>query len=346
MAIEVFGVFATPTLRNQLIANTVLVAMATIMVGLRCVSRRMQHSAIWWDDVCAIACLIHTYGLLALEFVYARIGMDRDVLDIPVQNISLIFKLMVLYEILYYGATLLAKLAYLLLYIRIFVTRAFRIASWVCVGCAICYWLGSMLQVFLLCKPFSFIWDRSIPNGHCASIEVAFTAIGVCNLVTDVMILALPLNFVYRLHMSKAAKLGIYAIFGVGFFVSAISAIRIDVITNINVNNLSESMTWAVFWSVTEPVVAVSNSCLPMLRPILQLMFPRQPRSRQPGSSYPSRHCRAGSGAAGAASNDTGPDEIPLTLVDEEDFVDAAFCRTPSLFLSPSPEPIPAKSIP
>jgi hypothetical protein len=33
-------------------------------------------------------------------------------------------------------------------------------------------------------------------------------------------------------------------------------------------------MIWAAFWSVTEPALAISNSCAPMLRPILKVVFP------------------------------------------------------------------------
>lgn len=33
-------------------------------------------------------------------------------------------------------------------------------------------------------------------------------------------------------------------------------------------------MIWAAFWSVTEPALAIANSCAPMLRPIFKAAFP------------------------------------------------------------------------
>lgn len=186
----------------------------------------------------------------------------------------------------YYMAIVLAKIGYLLFYLRIFEIRPFRIAAMVCMGCACAYWLGSMLQVFLLCRPFAANWDPSIPGAYCASRNVSFSTIGAFNLITDLMIVLLPLHFIYKLHMTMAIKLGLTAIFSVGLFISAISIIRIRVLTTINYADTPYYMTWAAFWSVTEPALAVSNACVPMIRPILRPLFPGLFSSRgQYGSS-------------------------------------------------------------
>ena len=108
------------------------------------------------------------------------------------------------------------KFSYLLFYLRIFVSRPFRIASWVCFGCSSAYWLGSALQVFLICKLFEFNWNPTIPGGSCASQNVAFSTIGTFNLVTDLMIMILPLRFIFKLQMSMLTRPALYGIFSVG----------------------------------------------------------------------------------------------------------------------------------
>jgi len=124
--------------------------------------------------------------------------------------------MLVAYQTVYYNAMLLAKLSYVFFYLRILVSRGFRIAAWVCMGCAGGYWLGSMLQLFLICEPFAYNWDHTIPGGHCASQNVAFSTIGAFNLITDLMIMFLPLHFISELQMSGMTKLGLYSIFLVG----------------------------------------------------------------------------------------------------------------------------------
>lgn len=212
---QLYNVFAFPIVRDQLIANTIFVALATVLVILRGISRRIRKNHIGWDDACCVAGLFHTYGMLAMHFHYARVGMRHHIKTIPPENAVLIAKMLMVYQIVYYNAMVLAKFSYLAFYLRIFVSREFRILTWVCMGCAGAYWTGSMLQIFLICTPFERNWNPTLP-GHCASQNVAFSTIGAFNLLTDVMIMALPIRFVWKLQMSLATKLAVVGIFGLG----------------------------------------------------------------------------------------------------------------------------------
>lgn len=55
-----YSIFAIPIVRNQLIANTVLVVLASALVILRFVSRKLRRTNIWWDDVCIVGSLVST----------------------------------------------------------------------------------------------------------------------------------------------------------------------------------------------------------------------------------------------------------------------------------------------
>lgn len=212
---KLYNVFTFHIVRDQLIANTILVALATLLVILRGVSRRIRKNHIGWDDACCVAGLFHTYGMLAMQFHYARVGMRHHITAIPPENAVLIAKMLMVYQIVYYNAMVLAKFSYLTFYLRIFVSKEFRILTWICMGCAGAYWTGSMLQIFLICTPFEKNWNPTLP-GHCASQNVAFSTIGAFNLLTDVMIMALPIRFVWKLQMSLATKLAVVGIFGLG----------------------------------------------------------------------------------------------------------------------------------
>jgi hypothetical protein len=213
--VVLYDAFAFPIVRDQLIANTVLVAFATLALILRFISRHIRQSKIWWDDGCCVGSMLHTYGMLAMHYHYARVGMRNHVIEIPPENLVTILKMLIVYQVVYYNAMVLAKLSYLFFYLRIFVTKGFRIAAWVCMGCACAYWAGSMLQIFFICQPFQKNWNPTLP-GHCASQNVAFSTIGAFNLITDVMIMVLPLHFIWKLQMSTATKLALYGIFGMG----------------------------------------------------------------------------------------------------------------------------------
>ncbi|KAJ5375244.1 hypothetical protein N7517_007250 [Penicillium concentricum] len=322
---QLYNIFEFPIVRDQLIANTILVAVATLLVILRGVSRRIRKAYLGWDDAFCVGGLFHTYGMLAMQFHYARVGMRHHITVIPTENAVLIAKMLMVYQIVYYNAMVLAKFSYLAFYLRIFVSREFRILTWICMGCAGAYWTGSMLQIFLICTPFEKNWNPTLP-GHCASQNVAFSTIGAFNLLTDVMIMALPIRFVWKLQMSLATKLALIGIFGLGVFsnelhsISSITIIRILVLTTVDFTDLSYSMIWAAFWSVTEPALAIANSCAPMLRPILKAAFPslfssvRAVYSTQPSTGPTLSKNSTAKRTYGIDETDS---EFPLTQLDQ-----------------------------
>ncbi|KAJ5248918.1 hypothetical protein N7468_000369 [Penicillium chermesinum] len=268
-----WGVFEIDINRDQLIANTVLVVIATILVILRFISRRIRESKIWWDDVLCIVASLHLFALLAVEYYWAHIGMRRLITAIPMENTVMLYKTLIVYQILYYDAMVCTKISYLFFYLRIFVSKEFRLATWICMMCAAAYWLGAILQVFLLCQPFEKNWNPTKP-GHCANQNIAFSTIGAFNLLTDLMIVFLPVRFIWQLQMNLATKLALFSIFGLGLFIASITIIRIRVLTTTDFSDLPYNMIWAAFWSVTEPALAIGNSCAPMLRPVVKAIFP------------------------------------------------------------------------
>lgn len=227
------NIFQFPVITNQLIANFALVAIATVLVALRFVARRVRKTKVWyvqyastilftsnyicrWDDAAAVAALIFTYGMLAMHITYANHGMGYHVLELPLANITFIAKQLVAYQSIYYAAMSSAKLSYLWFYLRIFPQESFRKWIWTCMGLVAGYWLGSMLQIFLICTPFEMNWNPTIPGGHCASYNVAFVTIGLVNMITDLIIMLLPIPFIRKLQMAIGTKLGLVAIFTIG----------------------------------------------------------------------------------------------------------------------------------
>lgn len=66
---QLYNVFQNAIVRDQLVANTVLAVLATTMVVMRFISRRIRESHIWWDDVCCVLSLVWTSTIVAVELV-------------------------------------------------------------------------------------------------------------------------------------------------------------------------------------------------------------------------------------------------------------------------------------
>lgn len=117
----------------------------------------------------------------------------------------------------YYCAQATIKISLLLLYYRIFgISKPFRIAVWTCAAIVFGWWSSVFFASIFQCSPVSASWDRTIPNAKCIDLTKYAYGNGVSNLLTDVMILALPGPMVMKLKVDKKSKATLMAIFLLG----------------------------------------------------------------------------------------------------------------------------------
>jgi len=51
-----------------------------------------------------------------------------------------------------------------------------------------------------MCRPLAYHWDKSIPGGKCGNIMVGYKYFTIPNLLTDIIMLILPLPAIYKLQ--------------------------------------------------------------------------------------------------------------------------------------------------
>jgi hypothetical protein len=122
-------------------------------------------------------------------------------------------KLQTATEFIYMAGVTLPKVAILMLYLRVFAERRPRIATKVVLTVVVANWIATgIIADFTICQPFSFKWDKTI-NGHCSDLMAAYKYISIPNILTDLAILTLPASTLYKLHMSRTRKFGIFLTF-------------------------------------------------------------------------------------------------------------------------------------
>jgi len=125
------------------------------------------------------------------------------------------------FQLTYCWALALIKLSILAWYRRVFVNRGVQIATKACIAFVSLWLVANTLQIFLICRPLEKLWNPLVP-GHCGNQKVGYVAIGVFNLVTDVVILLLPISTVWKLPVRTASKIGLTFVFTLGLlYVSA-----------------------------------------------------------------------------------------------------------------------------
>jgi len=118
--------------------------------------------------------------------------------------------------VLYSPALAFAKLSFLCLYLNLSPARSFRagvnFTIFVVVGSSV----SIVISLLAACEPFAKNIDVTVTEGQCLNKAALYIATGVLNIITDIMVIILPIPMVLRLHMSKERKIMVIGIFGVG----------------------------------------------------------------------------------------------------------------------------------
>ena len=71
------------------------------------------------------------------------------------------------------------------------------------------------LVAILACIPVSGFWDRRVTT-KCIDIALYYLALTVPNIATDLILLAFPLPFIWKLRLPKSQKVALTGIFTLG----------------------------------------------------------------------------------------------------------------------------------
>lgn len=146
------------------------------------------------------------------------------------------------------------------------------------------------IQIFA-CNPVAKSWDMSIP-GTCQPMSVMRNMNSSANIVSDFIILMLPLPIIWRLELPLKQKMAVAGIFGLGFllvllpallcscdirslqFSTCIIAILRISVTSAKVKDLSWENSNIVAWTTAEVMTGVIIASLSTLRPLIGRYVP------------------------------------------------------------------------
>ena len=75
----------------------------------------------------------------------------------------------------------------------------------------------------MICHPFAYNWDKTILGGSCGDQITSFTVTGIIDLITDVMVLLLPVHPLYQLQMATYKRVALVTVFGLGILCQTLS---------------------------------------------------------------------------------------------------------------------------
>jgi hypothetical protein len=172
----------------------------------------------------------------------------------------------------------------ILLYMRLFAStnKRFRILLIVFLVFLVIVGLWTLFGTILICLPVRGFWDHSVP-ATCRSFAVVWCLNAALQIVTDLVVVTTPIPTLARLRLPTRQKFALILVFALGFFVCAMSIIRLVRIIQLvsgDSDEFSERNGPAATWSSIEANIAIICTCLPPIQPLLTRICPRLLSSR------------------------------------------------------------------
>jgi hypothetical protein len=188
------------------------------------------------------------------------------------------------------------KISLILFYVRIFHHIAwFKKISYATIGFLLVYLVTTTITSIVQCQPIAGAWNRQLANVQCIELLKFFVFNGAVAVLTDVIVLILPLPLVWGLQLPLGQKLALIPVFGIGIFIVTVSTLRLHALIATPSIDTTYDLE-GTLWTIIEFNLAIVCACLPSVRVILVRIFPRVFRGSSVG-----RHRMHGEGHSSSA---------------------------------------------
>ncbi|KAI9650356.1 ATP-dependent RNA helicase [Ciborinia camelliae] len=261
---------------NVLVITSVTLLLSLIALIFRLWSRKLKKAVLGLNDYAIIAAFLFAIGIVIGFYIISFAGgLGVHIVQVPPKRLVVHLKVFLACQILWAAANFSVKISILHLYTEIFPNTRVR---------RICYGIGALsgfylisviIEAFFFCHPIAYNWNKAIPGGHCSDQSTAFLSAGIINLLIDLSVVILPMPMLLFLHMDWKRKLGVAAMFSLGFLICIITLCRIIWLQHWNLADVTYSSLDICIWSALEPNLGVVNACLPVMQPALRKCFKR-----------------------------------------------------------------------
>ncbi|CZR60635.1 related to integral membrane protein PTH11 [Phialocephala subalpina] len=245
---------------GQVISWWICTFFALIFLGARLFVKFRKFGTLSIDDGFLILAALCLVGDLAIQqYMWNEGNLRDDDLYDPADR----FKMIVPGSILYVTSLWAIKVALVIFYKRIASRTTLQTVYNMVLGALGVTWAVIFFDIIFQCYPIDRKWTTD-SNRTCSTeaSDINYWLTILLNIFSDIVIITLPITMVMKLKMPLKQKLGVAAMFALGFFVVIASIIR-AYYSRIN----NTMLTCTV--SMVETAISIIATCLPVLRTII-----------------------------------------------------------------------------
>ena len=178
------------------------------------------------------------------------------------------------------------KLSFLLFFSKIFTVGGSQPVFKFAIAFVLLWGVGNVLSALLVCQPIAFNWDPTIPGGVCGNRPASYISVGILHIITDVMVLVIPIPYIWRLQVKISRKISVFIVFCMGFRCGPlaplgvamayevyscciISLVRVIELFQVTYDDITYSLVPGSYLTLLEPAFAIFIfASLPAMAPL------------------------------------------------------------------------------
>jgi hypothetical protein len=146
---------------------------------------------------------------------------NRHTWDVPIPKLIPGLKMILGAQVVFALATTLTKLSMLALIRRIAVSRTsygYNLITAAAIAIVSIQGVIFCVVTIFQCRPVSDYWKLTdVPQPNCINQTRTLLAAGVVNILTDIMVVIVPIYVVWKLQLKRRQKIAVVCLFGLGF---------------------------------------------------------------------------------------------------------------------------------
>jgi len=271
-------------------------ALSSLFVGLRLISRFVVVRKPGWDDYTMIAAWILAFGASFSICYGASKGLGRRQQDIPQDWLRPMKQSSWVFSVLYNPALMATKTSILVFYLTL--SKNQKVFRWATIATLVVVNVGGLALTVLnivQCRPVNAAWASPVPaTATCTNIVTIYLSSAPLNIITDLAIFFLPMPILTSMRLPKKQKIILIITFGFGIFVAIVDVIRIAYLQDaqratLRAAQMNESesgneqrntgdFAWyaslSFMWSTVEINLGIMCGCVPALKPLARRFLP------------------------------------------------------------------------
>ncbi|RYP81007.1 hypothetical protein DL769_002187 [Monosporascus sp. CRB-8-3] len=218
--------------------------------------------------------VVPRYALEVAVVLKCGVGLHvEEVVSIGGPGILVVFpKLVYIIDLLWVTLVSLVKISILHFYLTIFRQTPFIRAVYIVIGLCVAFWFGAFFGTAFFCNPPKKLWLPETP-GHCGDSNALYTSCASSDLAIDIIVILLPMPVLWGLQLPRAKKIALTFVFGMGFMIIAITAVRIKFMLELDYTDPTYTVSNMAVFSAMVPLLGIVNANLPVAPPAIKRMF-------------------------------------------------------------------------